>query len=124
MFDILDLTKRRKKEVFSGEFKVDKQSAPQYFEYKQQNYPSARFSEIINNLITTGRNVIIATSWHLPWKIDSFVTLQSGRTYSITQIDSECYNSENQRFLRESPSCEFILALTVVDYPRRNWEIK
>lgn len=112
MFDILDLTKRRKKEVFSGEFKVDKQSAPQYFEYKQQNYPSARFSEIINNLITTGRNVVIATSWHLDWQINSFVTLQNGRTYTITQIESECYNDETQRFLRESPNCEFVLALT------------
>jgi hypothetical protein len=112
MFDILDLTKRRKKEVFSGEFKIDIQSAPQYFEYKQQNYPSARFSEIINNLITTGRNVVIATSWRLDWQINSFVTLQNGRTYTITQIESECYNDETQRFLRESPNCEFILALT------------
>lgn len=112
MFDILDLTKRRKKEVFSGEFKVDRQSAPQYFEYKQQNYPSARFSEIINNLITTGRNVIIATSWHLGWQINSFVTLQNGRTYTITQIESECYNDETQRFMKESPNCEYILALT------------
>lgn len=118
MFDILDLVKRRKKEVFSGYYYEYKTSAPVYFEYKNQNYPRSVFTEVINNLIVEGRNLVITTTWALKWKLNSKIVLQDGKTYIINEMQSECYNDENQRFLAKSPNCEFILALKEVAVAR------
>ena len=110
MFDILDLTKRRKKEVFSGTYYAPK-SEPSYFEYRVQSNPRASYSDIINNLIISGVGVVIATSWALNWKEDANIVLQDGNTYFIKQIETEFFNDENQRFLKVSPRTEYVLAL-------------
>ena len=86
MFDILDLVKRRKKEVFSGYYYEYKTSAPVYFEYKNQNYPRSVFTEVINNLIVEGRNLVITTTWALKWKLNSKIVLQDGKTYTINEM--------------------------------------
>lgn len=110
MFDILDLTKRRKKEVFSGTYYAPK-GEPSYFEYRVQSNPRASYSDIINNLIISGVGVVIATSWALDWKEDANIVLQDGNTYFIKQIETEFFNDENQRFLKVSPRTEYVLAL-------------
>lgn len=117
--DYLDFVKRRKKEVFTGEYYADKYSAPAYFEYKIQTSPRASFSDIINNLIVEGVNLVILTTWALNWKQNAKVVLQNGETYTICEYQTELHNNENQRFLKTSPSNEFVLVLKRIENSRK-----
>ena len=117
--DYLDIIKRRKNEVFAGNYYFESSSAPAYFEYKIQSSPRASFSDIINNLIIEGVNLVIITTWALNWKQNAKIVLQSGDTYTITEMQTELHNNENQRFFKNSPQSEYVLALKRVESPRK-----
>ena len=117
--DYLDLIKRRKSEVFAGNYYYESSSAPAYFEYKIQSSPRASFGDIINNLIVEGVNLVILTTWALKWKQNAKIVLQNGETYTIKEMQTELHNNENQRFFKNSPQSEFVLVLTRVETARK-----
>ena len=116
--DALDFLKPKRGFVLTGSYRRYTDDPPQYFEYKNVDYPSKRFGEVINNLIADDNGMVIRTCWDCGWEINGFVVAHDGRMWNVVQVQHDNRNSENLRFLIKNPSEEFILALVGVNNPK------
>ena len=115
--DFLDLIKPKQGFVLTGSYRPKPKCAPMYFEYKTVDYQSARYSEIINNIIATQQGLVVRTIWDCDWQVNGYVSTQDGKLWAIQQVQKDNKNSEVLRTLTENPSDEFLLALIGVDNP-------
>lgn len=113
--DALDFLKPRVNYPYTGSYRRYKHDAPQYFDYKEQDYPSKAFGEVINNLITTRRGLVIRTMWDCGFVPEGFVVTQDGRMWTIEQVQDVNNNNEAVRFLQNNPKPEFIIVLIGVN---------
>lgn len=115
MFDIIDLLKPRVNYPYTGSYRRYKHDAPQYFDYKEQDYPSKAFGAVINNLITTEERIVIRTMWDCGFEPQGFIVTQDGKMWVIEQVQDANNNNEAVRFLRHNPTPEFIISLIRVN---------
>ena len=117
--DILDLLKPRGGYPQKGTYRRYQSDSPEYFDYKEVNYPSARFGQIINNLITSDETQVIETPQNLDYAVGGFIVLQDGTAWTITTLESLHSNEENLRIWAITPSEKYVIGLQNIDNARR-----
>lgn len=115
--DVLDLLAPKEEYVLTGTYRKKKDGPGAYFEYKEIDYPTRTFGEVIDNIITTQRRMTIRTRWNLDFCINGYVVTQDGQMWTIAQVQRNSYNAENLRFMQKNPNSEYILSLVGVDNP-------
>ncbi len=115
--NILDLIKNKDGYFYKAHYREFKDSAPQYFTFKEVDYPSVRFSSIISNLMNYEKTMIIQTVWNLGFKVDGYIATQDGSLWLIKDIQQDCKNSRAVSLLKSSPKCEYTLGLVKIDNP-------
>ena len=113
--DLLDLLAPKDRNVRTGTYREQKDGAGAYFEYREDDYPTQTFGEVIDNIVTTQRRMTIRTRWNLHYQVNGYVTTQDGQMWTIAQVQRNSFNAENLRFMRENPGSEFTLSLVGVD---------
>lgn len=116
--DALDLLKPRRGFTQTGSYRRFTNDPAQYFEYKDVDFPSKRWGDVINNLITDDSSRVIRTMWDCGYEVDGFVVTQDGKTWTVITIMPDNGNSENLRVLQTNPSVEFIIGLQNVENPK------
>lgn len=115
--DLLDLLAPKEEYVLTGTYREKKDGPGAYFEYKEIDYPTRTFGEVIDNIITTQRRMTIRTRWNLDFCINGYVVTQDGRMWIIEQVQSNSFNAQNLRFMQKNPNSEYILSLVGIDNP-------
>lgn len=113
--DLLDLLAPKEEYVLTGTYREKKDGPGVYFEYKEIDYPTRTFGEVIDNIITTQRRMTIRTRWNLNFQVNSYITTQDGQMWTIAQVQRNSYNAENLRFMRDNPGSDFTLSLIGVE---------
>ena len=117
--DALDILKPRRGFTQTGSYRRYTTDSPDYFEYKDVDYPSKRFGDVINNLITDDNSRVIRTIWDCGYEVNGFICTQDGKTWTIVTIIHDNKNAENLRLLQSNPSAEFVIGLQNVENPKK-----
>lgn len=117
--DILDILKPRGGYTQKATYRRYQSDDPLYFDYKEVNYPSARFGTIINNLITDDTTQVIESPQDCGYEVGAFIVLQDGSSWTVTTIEKVNNNEENMRIWALNPSTRFIIGLQNTDNSRR-----
>ena len=115
---MLDLIKPRQGFTQRGTYRRYQADAAQYFDYKDVDFPSNRYGEVMNNLITDSESRVIKTMQNCGYEVNGFVCTQDGKTWTIVSVIVENKNGENLRILSGNPSAEFIIGLQNLENPR------
>ena len=115
--NILNLLKKKDEYFYKAHYRKFIDSAPEYFTFKELNYPSERFGAIITNLMTVENSMVIATVWDLGYVVNGYVTTQDGSLWQIQDVQKDCKNSRSSIMLKSSTQCEFIIGLLKIDNP-------
>ena len=116
--DMLDLIKPRLGFTQRGTYRRYQSDAAQYFDYKDVDFPSNRYGEVMNNLITDSESRVIKTMQNCGYEVNGFVCTQDGKTWTIVSVIGENKNGETLRILSGNPSEEFIIGLQNLENPR------
>lgn len=62
------------------------QNKPKQFRYEIVNPKDSRYHQIVQNLITADKSIVISTSWDLPFENQGIIELQDGEKLLINNM--------------------------------------
>lgn len=97
---------------YLGKRKGNAKNAP-FFEYELVKSEEAKYNQIIQNLISSEKSVVIKSTWRLDWCSQSFVKLQDNQIYIINNwqgIEDEI-NPQNAALVVDGLNTTYYLEL-------------